>query len=79
MAQLRGSVSGDHLVHLTVCILPSPPQTAVQTKLFALADIPWRDIAFPSIRVALEWYAAHPADGAVHAGTITEELPKPTL
>ncbi|WKZ13627.1 MAG: NUDIX hydrolase [Gammaproteobacteria bacterium] len=34
----------------------------IETRLFSPAEIPWRDIAFPSVTIALERYLASPRD-----------------
>lgn len=45
----------------------APGEESLETRLFAPGDIPWGDLAFPSVRVALEHYvAAHlQGDGSV--------------
>ena len=48
--------------------LPAPEFAAgeetLETRLFAPADIPWDELAFPSVRIALESYLENRRDGS---------------
>lgn len=49
-----------------------PGEESSEVKLVDLDDIPWADLAFPSVATALRLYAADRADGThrAHMGTI---------
>ena len=49
-----------------------PGEESSEVKLVDLADIPWTDLAFPSVATALRLYAADRAAGTprAHMGTL---------
>lgn len=50
-------------------------QESLATELFDPKDIPWRDLAFPSVRFTLERFVAEPAtpDGGVHTVALGDD------
>jgi hypothetical protein len=47
-----------HLFYLAKLIEPKYQAgvESLEVQLFAEADIPWNDLAFPTVRKTLEWY-----------------------
>jgi ADP-ribose pyrophosphatase YjhB (NUDIX family) len=50
---------------------------SLETRAFAPADIPWEDLAFPTVRDAIAFYLRDPHSTSVDVKTITEPLPPP--
>jgi len=50
---------------------------SLETRAFAPADIPWEDLAFPTVRDAIVFYLREPHSTSVDVKTITEPLPPP--
>ena len=62
-----------HLFYLAQLTDPifSPGIESLEVALFSESDIPWNDLAFPTIRKTLEWYFSDKKSGVIHFGETT--------
>lgn len=59
----RGTMEGDH----------APGDESQETRLFDLDEIPWDEMAFPVLSLALRWFVEEHAESRfyVHTGTVS--------
>ena len=59
-----------HLFYLAQLKTPtfSPGIESLEVALFSESEIPWDDLAFPTVRKTLEWYFSDRRSGVIHFG-----------
>jgi ADP-ribose pyrophosphatase YjhB (NUDIX family) len=65
-----------HVFYLATMLDPSlnPGEETLEAKLFDEADIPWDELAFPTVKNTLRWYFEDRAAGRLSAGAATSDL-----
>ncbi len=52
----------------------TPGSESLETKLFSYNDIPWSKLAFPSVKIALEFFINNDNDKKIDVKTISSSL-----